>query len=113
MGHHAGAACVPTLVDLALHDPVPQVRRTARYAFERQRCNPEPLGLDVLPILAHMARSDQDWKARRDAVGSIMQLAPDPRVKDVLRYVAEHDPDPRIKWQARGALRRAHSGHPD
>jgi HEAT repeat protein len=106
MGHHADAACVPKLVDLALHDPVPYVRRTAKHAFEYQRCKPEPLDLDFLPILAYMAKTDEDWKARRDAVGSIMQLVPDPRVKEVLRYVAEHDPDQRIRWQASLGLRR-------
>ena len=105
MDHHADEDCADTLRELALNDPVPYVRDMALHALGCQRCKPEPLDADLFPILAQVAKTDADWKARRGAVWSLMQLVPDPRVKEVLQYVVEHDPDPRVSSQARGGLR--------
>jgi HEAT repeat protein len=97
MDHHADDTCVPKLTDMALRDPVPYVRSTALHALGCQRCKPEPLDVDLLPILAHVATTDERWKARRGAVWSLAQLVPDPRVREVLQYVVEHDPDSRVR----------------
>jgi hypothetical protein len=106
MDHHADEACVPKLIDLALHDPVPPVRRIALHALQCQRCKPEPLDIDLVPLLAQMAKTDEDWKARRGAVCSLAQHSfYDPRAKEVLWHVAGHDPDPRVSYPARLGLR--------
>ncbi|HEV2123361.1 MAG TPA: HEAT repeat domain-containing protein [Chloroflexota bacterium] len=110
MDHHADKQCVTKLIDLAMNDPVSYVRGMALHALGCQRCKPEPLDVDLLPLLEHMAKTDERWKARRGAVWSLAQMVPAPRVKEILQYVLEHDPDPRVVEAALGGLRRKQPG---
>lgn|GEM_PF-2675809 len=121
MDHHADDSCVPKLSELALHDPVPYVRRTAVHALKCQRCKPSPLTADVTPLLARVAQEDSSARVRTEAMGSLdtaqlmraAQEDPSPRVRqravaslgtEQLARAAREDPSPRVRLRALGAL---------
>ena len=58
------------LAQLALHDPVPYVRRVAVHALICQRCKPAPLTRDVVPLLLRVAREDLNSKVRGKLCGA-------------------------------------------
>jgi len=110
MDHHADDACVPKLMELALHDPVPYVRGIALHALACQRCKPQPLTVDVVPLLINLARTDERWRVRRGAAWSLAQRLADPGVREALQSMLEHDSDPRVSEAAKNGLRRPSPG---
>ena len=130
MDHHADDRCVPKLLDVALHDPVPYVRRTALHAMSCQRCKPSPLTADLEShigpaVLAdpsprvrwhstgfastaqvvRIAREDPSPKVRLRAWSVLGERHGDPLALETLQQGLQ-DPDPDVRRQAHSGLRR-------
>ena len=107
LDHHADALAVAGLVRL-LDDPVAAVRRHALHSLGCQPCKPEPLGVDVVPLLVARARSDASVRVRRAATHLLGCQPADARAGAALRALAADDPDARLRRAARwGAARHA------
>ena len=107
LDHHADARAVAGLVRL-LDDPVAAVRRHALHSLGCQPCKPEPLGVDVVPLLLARARSDASVRVRRAATHLLGCQPADARAGAALRALAADDPDARVRRTARwGAARHA------
>ena len=106
MDHHADDSCVAKLADLALHDPVPYVRRTAVHALLCQRCKPAPLTTDVVPWLMHVAREDPSHRVRLSALWGLGQQGRDARVVEMLSTFLRQEDDLSLRSAAHQALRR-------
>jgi hypothetical protein len=106
MDHHADDGCVPQLVDLALHDPVPYVRRVAVHALLCQRCKPAPLSGDILPLLLRVAREDSTPRVRAEAVWGLCQQPRDARVVETLTTILRDETHPKVRGVAHSALKR-------
>ena len=55
LDHHADDGCADDLRQVALHDPVPRVRRFAVHALGCVRCKTAPLDMDLVEFLAMVA----------------------------------------------------------
>jgi hypothetical protein len=102
---HATSACVPQLTQVAPHDPVPDVRRAALHALLCERCKPEPLQIDVLPLLIRMFREDANRRVRFTAAVGLFRQAGEPRVQAAFRAAAQEDPSALVRRAAIGKLR--------
>ncbi len=106
LDHHADKLCIDDLRRVALHDPVPQVRRFAVHALSCIRCKTRPLGTDLIEFLTSVAvRSDENVKVRREAIFQLNHQAQGARVTAVLRLVLEQESDPELRKAAHRVLR--------
>ena len=105
LDHHADDRCVAKLAELALHDPVPYVRRVAAHALMCQRCKPTPLTKDVVPLLIRIAREDPSPRVRSSAVWGLGQQRPDPRAVEALRELLRGDASAELRNAAHHSLR--------
>jgi HEAT repeat protein len=105
--HYATDACVPQLTEVALHDPDPDVRRGALHALICERCKPEPLGVDVVPVLLTLMREDANRIVRRDAAGALVRLhrEDDGPVQEAFRVAVRGDSSNVVRRAAVGGLR--------
>ena len=87
------------------HDPVPRVRRMAVHALGCMRCKPSPLCRELNAVFLPIAETDPVWRVRREAVIAIAQQPADDRSRTVLARLADGDPHPDVRKQARWALR--------
>ncbi|HEY3110681.1 MAG TPA: HEAT repeat domain-containing protein [Chloroflexota bacterium] len=106
LDHHADDRCVARLAELALHDPVPYVRRVAVHALLCQRCKPAPLTEDVLPLLVRVAREDPSPRVRASALWGLGQQRPDPRVVETLAAALRDETSRDLRTAAHHALKR-------
>jgi hypothetical protein len=81
-----GDESVPVFVAL-FGDEVPRVRRHALHALSCDRCNAEPLCVDVVPIVAACLRDDDNAKVRQQARHLLARHLPDERAA---RALVEH-----------------------
>lgn len=102
--HHATDACVPQLIHVALSDPDADVRRGALHALMCERCKPEPLGIDVLPLLIQLFRGDANRRVRFTAAQALGGRAGDPPVQDAFRATVRDDPSALVRRAAVGGL---------
>lgn len=129
LDHHATDACVPQLTELALHDPVAEVRRTALHTLVCEDCKQTPLQTDGLPLLVQAFRQDPNRRVRFTAALALRGYADQAQVQEAFRaavredtsglvgraavgclrgdaappllaHVAEHDPDPHVRVAA-------------
>ena len=106
LDHHADDVCMEDLQRLALHDPVPQIRRFAVHAFGCVRCKTKPLGADAVEFLALVAgRVGEHVMVRREAIYALSLQAPSPRAVPVLRSVLEQESDRELRRAAHRVLR--------
>ena len=106
MDHHADDGCVDKLAQLALHDPVPYVRRVAVHALTCQRCKPAPLTRDVVPLLLRVAQEDLNSKVRGEALWGLCGQAPDDGLIAPLSAILREASHPRVRGLAHAALKR-------
>ncbi|MGH2371270.1 MAG: HEAT repeat domain-containing protein [Chloroflexota bacterium] len=106
MDHHADDSCVEKLIELALHDPVPYVRRVAVHAVQCQRCKPAPLTKDVVPMLVRVARDDPNTRVRTEAIYALGQQRPDARIVETLTAMLREETHPGLRKVVHGALKR-------
>jgi HEAT repeat protein len=106
LDHHADDRCVAKLTELALHDPVPYVRRVAVHALLCHRCKPAPLTEDVTPLLVRVAREDPSPRVRTSALWGLGQQRPDPRAVEALAAVLREETGHDLLRAAHQALRR-------
>jgi HEAT repeat protein len=106
LDHHADDSCVSKLTALALHDPVPYVRRVAIHALLCQRCKPAPLTGDVLPLLLRVAREDPTPRVRAEALWGLSQQPRDARVVQTLTTILRGETHPKVRGLAHYALKR-------
>jgi HEAT repeat protein len=106
MDHFADDSCVGKLADLALHDPIPYVRRTAVHALLCQRCKPAPLTTDVVPWLMHVAREDPSLRVRGEALWGLGQQRRDHRVIELLSTMLQQEANPSLRSAVHHALKR-------
>ena len=106
MDHHADDTCVPKLVEMALHDPAPHVRRAALHAVQCQPCKPSPLTSDVVPLLIKSAAEDSNVKVRVSAVYGLGGQPRDARVVAALEAILRKESHPSVRGAAHGALKK-------
>lgn len=105
LDHHADDRCVAKLAELALHDPIPYVRRIAAHALMCQRCKPAPLGEDVVPLLVRLALDDASPRVRSSALWGLGQQPADARAIEALTAVLRDETSPDLRTAAHHALR--------
>lgn len=106
LDHHADELCIDDLRRLALHDPVPQVRRFAVHALSCVRCKTSPLQADLVGFLAGVAsRRDENVKVRREAIYMLGQLPKSSQAVAVLKQVLEQESDAKLRKAAHRVLR--------
>ena len=105
LDHYATDACVPPPTGLALHDPVPDVRRRALHALLCDGCKPAPLQTDVLPLLIRAFRQDPNRRVRFNAALALYRYANDPRVREAFEAAVREDPSSLARRAAVGGLR--------
>lgn len=103
--HHATDACVPQLTHVALHDPDADVRRGALHALMCERCKPEPLQLDVQPLLIQLFREDANRRVRWTAAQALGHHADNPLVQAAFQEAALEDSSALVRRAAVGGLR--------
>lgn len=103
--HHATDACVPQLTQVALHDPDPDVRRGALHALMCERCKPEPLGMDVQPLLLTLFREDVNRRVRFTAAQALRRRVDAPPVQEAFRAAARGDSSALVRRAAVVGLR--------
>ena len=110
LDHHADELCIDDLRRVALHDPVPQVRRFAVHALSCVPCKTSPLQGDVVGLLAEVAsRSDENVKVRREAIYMLGHVPKNSRAVAVLKQVLEQESDAGLQKAAHRVL-RLHDG---
>ena len=108
LDHHADELCIDDLRRLALHDPIPHVRRFALHALSCVRCKTKPLNADLVDLVAAVAaRSDENVKVRREAIYMLGQLPKGSQTVAVLKQVLGQEPDDRLR-KAAHRVRRLH-----
>ena len=106
LDHHADDDCADDLRRVALHDPIPQVRRFAVHALGCVRCKASPLDIDLIEFFAMVAaRSDESAKVRRAAIYALSHHPQDSRATAVLRLVLEQETDRELRKAAHRVLR--------
>ena len=106
LDHHADDLCVDDLRRIALHDPVPHVRRFAVHALGCVRCKTRPLEMDLVEFLAMVAgRQNENVKVRREAIYALSFQPQNSRAIPVLRLVLEQDSDQELRKAAHRVLR--------
>ncbi len=106
LDHHADDLCVDDLRRVALHDPIPHVRRFAVHALGCVRCKTRPLEMDLIEFLAMVAgRRDENVKVRREAIYALSLQPQDSRAIPVLRLVLEQESDQELRKAAHRVLR--------
>jgi HEAT repeat protein len=106
LDHHADDLCADELRRVALHDPIPRVRRFAVHALGCVRCKTAPLDIDLIDFLTSVAsRSDENAKVRRGAIYSLSHQPPDPRASAALKLVLDQESDPELRKAAHRVLR--------
>ena len=106
LDHHADDDCADDLRRVALHDPVPRVRRFAVHALGCVRCKTSPLEMDLIEFLAMVAaHSDESAKVRREAIYALSHQPQDSRATAVLRLVLEQETDRELRKAAHRVLR--------
>ena len=106
LDHHADDGCADDLRRVALHDPIPRVRRFAVHALGCVRCKTSPLEMDLIEFLAMVAaRSDESAKVRREAIWGLSFQPQDSRTTAVLRLVLEQETDRELRKAAHRVLR--------
>ena len=106
LDHHADELCIDDLRRIALHDPIPHIRRFAVHAFGCVRCKTRPLETDVVEFLGTVAvRSDENIKVRREAVYALSHQPPSARAIAALKLVLEQESDRELLRAAHRVLR--------
>ena len=106
LDHHADEGCADDLRRVALHDPIPRVRRFAVHALGCVRCKASPLDIDLIEFFAEVvARSNESAKVRREAIYALSQQPQDSRATAVLRRVLEQETDQELRKAAHRVLR--------
>lgn len=106
LDHHADDGCADDLRQVALHDPVPRVRRFAVHALGCVRCKTSPLDMGLVEFLAMVAaRGDESPKVRREAIYALSHQPQDSRATAVLRLVLEQETDGELRKAAHRVLR--------
>jgi hypothetical protein len=105
LDHTATDASVPLLARLALHDPAPDVRRTAVHALICERCKTSPLQADVLPVLVRAFRQDTNRRVRFNAALPLRRHAERPDVQQAFRQAVLEDPSGLVRRAAISGLR--------
>ena len=106
LDHHADVDCADDLRQVALHDPIPRVRRFAVHALGCVRCKTAPLEMDLVEFLAAVAaRRDESARVRREAIYALSHHAQDARARAVLRRVLEQETDRELRKAAHRVLR--------
>ncbi len=106
LDHHADELCIDDLRRVALHDPIPQVRRFAVHALGCVRCKTSPVDIDLVGFLTSVAsRSDESPKVRREAIYALSLQSPDPRASAALKLVLERESDSELRKAAHRVLR--------
>jgi HEAT repeat protein len=112
MDDHGTEACVEALLHVAQHDPVAWVRRAAAHSLGCQRCKVCPVQVDLVPSLIEIALSDASPGVRREAVGRLGELPPDPRAAVALRTILSRETGRQLWNSAHWALRRHDNAGP-
>src|SRR5436190_16988217 len=110
LDHHATNADTPALVR-ALADPSSRVRRLAAHAIGCRRCKPGPLRLDVVGLLARVARLDSVLRVRRVALHLLGTQPRNLRARRALAAALRRETDPRTRVVIRWGLTR-HGARP-
>ena len=106
LDHHADDLCVDDLRRVALHDPIPRVRRFAVHALGCVRCKTGPLNIDLIEFLAMVAgRRNENVKVRREAIYALSLQPQNSRAIPVLRLVLEQESDQELRKAAHRVLR--------
>jgi HEAT repeat protein len=106
LDHQATDACVPALWQVALHDAVPAVRRTAVHALGCQRCKPSPLASELVELLVQVALRDPNMKVRREATWILGVQPPDARAITALKQLLREETHPELRKTAHHALKQ-------
>jgi HEAT repeats len=95
----------------ALRDPVPSVREGALHGLTCERCRHEDICVtDVVTDLVEILGSDPNAEVRHKTVAALARfIGRDDRARAAMTWVADHDPDPAIRYVA-GTV--ADSGQP-
>ena len=106
LDHHADDLCIDDLRRVALHDPVPHVRRFAVHALGCVRCKTRPLDIDLIEFLAMIvARRNENVKVRREAIYALSLQPQNSRAIPALRLVLEQESDQELQKAAHRVLR--------
>jgi HEAT repeat protein len=106
LDHHGTEACVSRLEFVALHDPVPNVRRTAVHSLTCLRCKPCPLTGDIVGFLVQVALSDPNMRVRQEAVSGLGWQPPDARAIAGLNKILQEESNNELLRLAHFALKR-------
>ena len=106
LDHHADNDCAEDLRRVALHDPIPHIRRFAVHALGCVRCKTSPLEMDLIEFLTTVAgRGDESAKVRREAIYALSHQPQDSRATAALRLVLEQETDQELRKAAHRVLR--------
>jgi HEAT repeat protein len=106
LDHHADELCLDDLRRIALHDPVPHVRRFAVHALSCVRCKTRPLGGELVDFLAMVATEGaENVKVRREAIYQLSQQPPNPQAVGALKLVLEQGSNEELRRAAHRVLR--------
>jgi HEAT repeat protein len=95
LDHLDGDASIPVFVDALRSDPVPRVRKHALHALTCDGCKEAPLSIDVAPIVARCAATDDNAKMRRRALDALAgtNQRPGARIRECsTASVSSHSP---------------------
>jgi len=108
LDHHATKQDESALVK-ALSDRSARVRRLAAHAIGCQRCKAGPLSVDVVGLLAKLARRDPVLRVRRVALHLLGTQMKSLRVRRSLQAALRRETDPQTRFVITWGLSR-HSG---
>lgn len=106
LDHRGTDACVSRLQFMALHDPVPNVRRIAVHSLSCQRCKPCQLTGDIVGVLVQAALSDLNMRVRQEAVSGLCWQPSDERAIAVLNKLLQEESHKELLRLAHFALKR-------
>jgi HEAT repeat protein len=113
MDDHGTEASVEPLLHVAQHDPIAWVRRAAAHSLGCQRCKACPVQVDLVAPLVEIALSDASPGVRREAVGRLGELPPDPRAAAALQTILSRETGRQLWNSAHWALKRHDSAAPE
>lgn len=105
MDHHGNDACFPLLMQVALHDPAPSVRRVAVHSASCQRCKSSPLTGDLVGLLVQVALTEANRRIRETAIWGLWGQPCDARAVAALQQILRVETNQRLRKAAHHALK--------